>query len=177
MNKMKSRVITTVFGCIITLNLTAQVTSPIIIGKEGHRSTYQQNGRNLTQKELAVVLKSNTFSVKEYKKCAARSNTGVVFVLAGMISSGAGVVCSGLSLISRLDDNNDKASDYLTYSGITLLSGLGLITIGAVIGGSSVSHLKKSINNYNGSLKNGRIENTKIYFVLNKNGVGVQLRF
>jgi hypothetical protein len=174
---MKSMILSAVLSTLFALNLSGQNQGPIIMGKEGKKTTYQQNGKYLNHKELAAILKTNPESVKEYNKNAALSSTGVVFLITGFFSSCAGVVYSGLSLIAHYDDNKDKASKYLTNSEITLLSGLGLMTIGIAFGGTSQSHFKKSINNYNGSLKTGRIENSQIYIGLSGSGIGIRLRF
>ena len=163
-----------VLSALLTLNLTGQNQGSIIIGK-GHN--YQQNGKYLDHKELAAILRTNPESVKEYNKNAALSSTGIVFILTGIFSVSTGVVYSGLSLIAHQDNNKDKASKYLTNSEITLLSGLGLMAVGIVFGTTSGSHLKKSINNYNGSLKTGRIENSQIYIGLSGSSIGIRLRF
>ncbi|MCX6328381.1 MAG: hypothetical protein NTZ85_02545 [Bacteroidia bacterium] len=174
---MKSIILTAVLSTMISMNLTAQNQWPIFIGKEGSKTTYQQNGKYLTQKELAEVLKSNTESIKEYNKSAILDKTAGVFIIPGFISSCAGVVYSGLALIAYIDSNNDKASKYRTNAGITLISGVGLIIIGGTFVRSSGSHLTKSINNYNNTLKTGRTGNVIIYFGFTGEGVGVRLRF
>jgi hypothetical protein len=174
---MKSIILTAVLSGMIAMNVTAQNQLPIIIGKKGIEITFQQNGKYLTHRELAEVLKSNAESIKEYKKSATLYKPARVFWLAGLYSSSAGVVCSGLSLIAYIRKHNDDAIKYRNYAGITLLSGLGLITLGITLDIPSVSHLKKSVNNYNNTLKTGRIENGIIYFGFTGEGVGVRLRF
>jgi hypothetical protein len=171
---MKTMILSAVLSALLTLNLIGQNQGSIIMGKDHN---YQQNGKYLNHKELAAILKANPESVKEYNKSATLSSTAIVFLLTGISSCSAGVVYSGLSLIAHRDDNKDTASKYLTNSEITLLSGLGLMTIGIAFAGTSGSHLKKSIDNYNGSLKTGRIENSQIYIGLTGSGIGIRLRF
>lgn len=125
---MKSIILVAVLSAMNAMNLTAQNQWPIFIGKEGSKTTYQQNGKYLTQKELAKVLKSNAESNKEYNISATLDKTAGVFIISGIISSGAGLAYTGLSLIAYMDSNNDKVSKYRTNAGITLLSGLGLIS-------------------------------------------------
>jgi uncharacterized protein len=159
------------------LNRTALPSGSIIVREEGKYQTYQQNGRYFTHKQLSTILKANPGSVKEYNKSEALSKTGVVFLLTGVVSSGTGIVYSGLSLIAHMAGNNDNASRYFSNSKITLLSGLGLMTVGFAFGGSSVHHLKKSINNYNDSLKTVRVENSQVFFGMTGSGIGIRLKF
>jgi hypothetical protein len=174
---MKSMILSAVLSAMIALNLSAQNQLPNFIVYDGHKSTYQQNGKYLTQEELAEVLKSNMESVKEYNKREALSKTGAAFFILGFLSSSGAVLSTTSALKAHIDGNNDKASKIINGAEIALWGGLGLITISAVIGGTSKSHLRKSINNYNNSLKTGKIENGKIYFGFSGNGIGVRLRF
>jgi hypothetical protein len=174
---MKSIFLTAVLSAWIALNLAGQNQGPIIMGKEGKNTTYQQNGKYLHHKELAGLLRSNSGSAKEYNKSAALSTTGGVFLLTGIASTATGVVYSGLSLIAHLDNNNDKVTRYLTNADITLLSGLVLMTLGFDFVIKSVKHLNKSVYYYNSTLKNGRIENSQIYIGLTGSGIGIRLRF
>jgi hypothetical protein len=153
---MKSIILTAVLSAMIAMSLTAQNQWPILIGKEGTKTTYLQNGN--------------------YHTFALKGNNGEVFFAAGIITTGVGVVYSGLALIAHLDNNTDKTSKYLTNAKITLLSGLGLMTIGITFGVISHSHQKKSVNNYN-TPKPGRTENVIISIGFTGEGAGVRLRF
>jgi hypothetical protein len=174
---MKSFFTSVLIITLVTVNLRLQGQGSIIIGKVGKRTTYSQNGKILNHQELGEILKINPASVKEYKKCEAFSTTGAVFVLTGLVSTCTGVVFTGLSIVASINDNHDESSRYLTSAGITLLSGLGLITVGAVVGSRSTYHKKNSVNDYNNSLKTGRIENTSVFVGFTGNGVGVRVRF
>jgi hypothetical protein len=163
---------------MIAMNLTAQNQLPNLIIDEGHKTTtYQQNGKYLTKKELAEILKSNAESVKQYNKSVTLSNIGGVFTAIGISFCIGGVIATTSSLKAHLDGNNDKASKIMTNAEIGLWSGLGFIIIGTTLGATSVTLKKKSINNYNNTLKSGRIENGTIYFGFTGEGVGIRLRF
>ena len=174
---MKSMIISSVLSAMLILNLAGQNQGPITMGKQGRALTFQQNGKYLTFKELGDVLKSNTESLRAYKKTETLDKTGGMFLMTGIISSSAGVVYSGLSLIARLDNNNDKAYKYLSNAGIIFLSGLGLIIMGNTILDRKEEHMRKTINNYNNTLKTGRTENVIIYIGFMGEGVGARLRF
>jgi hypothetical protein len=45
---MKSIILATTLSAIILMNLTAQNQWPILIVKEGHKNTYQQNGKYIS---------------------------------------------------------------------------------------------------------------------------------
>jgi hypothetical protein len=172
---MKAIILIVVLSAIIAMNLTAQNQLPILVGKKEGRTTYQQNGKYLTKKELSEVLNSNTESIKEYNESASMKITAGIFIVPGIISLCTGVVYASLSRIAIVSDNRDLASKYQTTGIITLLSGLGLTIIGCTIAAKSEAHITKSINNY--TLKTGRIENGIIYFGFTGEGVGVRLRF
>ncbi len=174
---MKSIILTTALSVIIVMNLTAQNQIPILMGKEGHKTTYQQNGKYLSRKELAEVLKSNKESLQEYRKSATKDKTAGLFIIPGLITGGGGLVFSGLALGARIDNNHDQETKYMLAGSISFLSSLGLLIIGGTIAGSADKHLARSINNYNNSLNTGRTGNVTICFGFTPEGIGVRLRF
>ena len=144
---MKSMIITVVLSAWISLNLTGQSQGPIIKIKEDRKTTYLQNGKYLSQKELAEVLKSNMESVKQYNKREALSNTGAAFLGLGVLSGLGAVISTTSALKAHIDGKDDKASKIITGAEIGLWSSLGMVTLGFVLGVTSESHLRKSINN------------------------------
>jgi hypothetical protein len=174
---MKSLFISVLIVTFFTIALHAQGKGSIIIGKEGKRTTYQQNGKFLNHKELDEILKINPASVKEYKKNASLVTTSTVFLLTGFASTCASVGLAGLSVIASINDNHSQSSQYLTDAGITLLSGICLMTIGVAFGVNSDYHKKKSVDDYNNSLKTGRIEKASVFVGFTGKGVGVKVRF
>ena len=174
---MKSIILATILSAIIVMNLTAQNQMPILLGKEGHKTTYYQNGKYLSRKELAEVLKSNKESLQEYRKSAARNATAGMFVIPGFIACSGILVFPALALGAQINDNDDNVPKYLLAGSLSLLSSICLFTVGGKIGGSAEKHLTRSINNYNNSLNAGKPGNVTICFGFNRQGVGVWLRF
>jgi hypothetical protein len=174
---MKSIILATALSAFFVMNLTAQNQWPILLGKEGHKTTYYQNGKYLSRKELAEVLKFNKESLQEYRKSASRNVTAGVFIIPGMIAGGGGLVFSGLALGARIDDNHDKETKYMLTGSLSMLSSLGLLIVGGTIAGSGERHLVRSINNYNNSQNPGRTGDVTICFGFTREGVGVRLRF
>jgi hypothetical protein len=180
---MKPYIIGTLICVIITLNLTAQIPAQINIGKENKKTTYQQNGKCLTQEELAEVLKCYPASDREYQVSSAIDKIGMAFVVPGVVLGGIG----GLLNVSHVlrfmgdmayyGDDPDQASKYRKYANITALSGVGLIAAGCTFHFISISLQKKSVRIYNGINPAGKIENGKLYFGFTRSGFGVQLRF
>lgn len=174
---MKSFFISVLIGTVITMNLFSQNQGQITIRKEGRKTTYEKNGKLLNNMELAAALKLNDASRKEFRKSEALSTTGAVFVITGFVSTCTAVVFSGLSIITAINDNHDKSSQYLADAGIILLSGLGLMTVGCVFGVSSVHHKTTSINNFNNGLNTGRRDKATIIVGLTGKGVGMRIKF
>jgi hypothetical protein len=174
---MKSIILATALSAIIVMNLTAQNQQPILLGEEGHKTTYQQNGKYLSRKELAEVLKSNKESLPEYKKSAAKNASAGVFIIPGLIVGGGGLVYSGKALIELIIKNDENLNRDRNIVELSLLSSLGLLIIGGTIAGSGERHLARSINNYNNSLNTGRAGNVTVCFGFTREGVGVRLKF
>jgi hypothetical protein len=176
-DNMKSIIIAFVLSAITAGNLSAQNQFPVYIGKEGNKTTYQQNGKYLTKKELAEALKSNAESINDYNESSVLGLTAGLFIIPGIISTCTGVVYACLSRVAFITGDKDQASKYQINGVITLLSGLGLTVIGGSIAGASNTHLTRSINNYNNTLKTGRAENAVIFVGFTGEGLGVRLRF
>jgi hypothetical protein len=176
-NMIKQVILVTALLAMIVMNLTAQNQWPILLGKDDHKTTYQQNGKNLSRNELAVTLKSNKESLQEYRKSAAREVSAGFFIIPGLIAGGGGLVFSGLAVGALFDNNHDREREYGLATGLSLFSCIGLLTIGGKIAGSGEKHLVRSINNYNNSLNTGRTGNVTICFGFTREGVGIRLRF
>jgi len=174
---MKSVNLIVILFTIIGMNLSAQDHLPGPIVEEAHKTSYQQDGKYLTKRELAEILRSNSASEKEYNKSAKLSKIGGTGTALGIIFLVEGMTATRFSLKAHLDGNDSKASRIMTNSDIALISGLSLLTIGITFGGISVHHLKKSINSYNGTQKQSKIENGIFFFGITGEGVGVGLRF
>ena len=180
---MKPGIVTTILCVVISLNLTAQNPGQIIIRKENKKTTYQQNGKYLSQEELAEVLKSYPASAREYQVSSSLEKIGEGIAIPGVLMTGLGGIFSVSKIlgimgdIAYFSDNPDKGDKYRRYAGITALSGIGLVAVGFTFHLVSISVQKKSVSIYNGINPAGRIENVKIYVGFTREGVGVRLRF
>ena len=180
---MKSGIIAVIFCGMITLNITAQNPGQIIIGKENKKTTYQQNGKYLTQEELAEVLKSYPATAREYQVSSSLENIGMAFAIPGVLMTGVGgifgvsKVLGIMGEIAYFNDNPEKSNRYHKYADITAISGLGMMIVGCTFHFMSISVQKRSVSIYNGINPAGRIENIKIYFSFTGNGAGVRLKF
>lgn len=180
---MKSGIIATILCVIITLNIRAQIPGQIIIGKEFKKTTYQQNGKYLSQEELAEVLKSYPASAREYQISSSIDKVVMVFVIPGILLGGtggllnAGHILRFMGDMAYYGDDPVQASKYRKYADIAVLSGIGLVAVGCTFHFISISLQKKSVSLYNGISPTGKIKNIKIYFGLSGDGVGMRLRF
>ena len=180
---MKPGIVTTILCVVISLNLTAQNPGQIIIGKEYKKTTYQQNGKYLTQEELAEVLKSYPGSAREYQVSSSIGKIGMAFVAPGILLTGTGGIFNVSHVLRFMGDmayygdDPDLASKYRKYANIALLSGIGLIAAGCTFHLISISVQKKSVSLYNGINPTGKIKNLKLSFGSTGTVIGVKLRF
>jgi hypothetical protein len=180
---MKSCILIVILCFLVSLTLTAQNQGPIIISREGIKTTYLQNGIFLTQEELAEVLQSNPVSAREYQISSSIDKIGMVFVVPGLLLTGMGGIFNVSHVLGFMGDmayfggDTDQAHKFRRYANIAALSGIGLIAAGCTFHFISISVQKKSVRMYNGINPAGRIENGKLYFGFTGNGVGVQFRF
>ena len=114
---MKPGIVTTILCVVISLNLTAQNPGQIIIGKEYKKTTYQQNGKYLTQEELAEVLKSYPGSAREYQVSSSIGKIGMAFVAPGILLGGTG----GLFNVSYA--THSEWTVLITYLGSAAIAG------------------------------------------------------
>jgi hypothetical protein len=176
---MKSFIITALLINIICLNLVAQITDSIIVGKIGVSKTYRQNGQFLTHDQLSVVLKSKPESAIEYNKSESNGTIGAAFIAPVLLAGALDRICSWILVPALTDfsENDNNVSKYHHIENIAAISAIGLLAIGIPFIISSNSHLKKSIIRYNGIDKTARMNNISINIGFIGEGVGVRLRF
>jgi hypothetical protein len=171
---MRSFIISTLFLSIISFNLFAQITDPIIVARNGINKAYLQNGEYLTHDQLIEVLKSKPESEEEYNWSEAQGKVFGVLSLPAVIFVAVDRIFNWVWLPVGNEGKSDRSRQIETTIGLSVL---GLAAIGVPFIISSNAHLKKSIHNYNNALIPGKTEGININIGLMGNGVGVQLRF
>jgi hypothetical protein len=172
---MKTLIFSVIFIFGFMIQIFAQ--SNQLITREGKR--YYQNNRELTAEDIKRELTSLPDAADEYQK--ARSN-----MTAGMIFLGSGVTFALIGSIMNLsnttkDANNVKNGSTETSDnsgGLTMaLIGLGatVVSLPFLISGSS--HMKKSVNLYNGYKSNSLHYKTKLELNATASSVGLRLKF
>jgi hypothetical protein len=101
---MRSLIITTLFLSVISFNLFAQITEPIIVVKNGIKKTYLQNGEYLNHDQLLGVLKSKPESESE---CIMSEKQGMVF---GVLPN---TICKVLLIICLLYNLGNELATFI----------------------------------------------------------------
>ena len=134
---------------------------------------YYLNDKQLNNKELKGLLKSNSESAKAYSNSQSYTVGGIVLIVGGATYMIATTVFAKPSTEKHLPgidpDADKKAKNALIGGGITLVGCVGMLL--------SYSQLKKSISIHNSKHTTGFNGNIKLDLGFTRNGFGMVCKF
>ena len=144
------------------LNSFAQNSRDSIEIRNGFGTTFRQNGKLLSEKQLESIVQSNKEASKEMKIAKINYTAGNVF-------SFCGGLCIGWPIGTYL---GGKKPDWnIAFAGV------GLLIVSFPFSINYTLHAKNAANIYNNGLKLTSFNSVNIIYGLTNNGLGITLKF
>ncbi|MCX6237286.1 MAG: hypothetical protein NTY07_06960 [Bacteroidia bacterium] len=172
---MKNLILSMFIILIFVLNAFPQSGDQTITRK---KKIYYQNDKVLTRSQLKTVLANNPASLAAYQKFKTNNRLVNPFLIAGSAVAIAGGIVNLTLHIKQVDDySNMNLHGNYTWGVPVILAGLAADLVGIAFLIPAKKHLKKSITDYNSSIKTVGYEPVQFNLMVNSNGLGVRMRF
>jgi hypothetical protein len=137
------------------------------------------NGSQVKPKQLQKILAANPASYPDYKIYKKNMTIGTTVMMVGTTAVLAGAIMNFAGTVKQANDlNNGEVSsgNNTAALGIMLVgAAIDLVAIPFVLKGNK--HFKKSISEYNSSLKKTSSNPMQLNIVFSSNGLGVRMNF
>jgi hypothetical protein len=150
------------FSLLFTVQLFAQTRVDSIEVKKGFSTTFRQNGRNLTPKQLQEITQSNPEAKKEMQLAQSKN------VVASILGTAGGALI-GWPVGAALGGGEPN----WTLAGV----GAGLVAIGIPFSASYVKHATKAVQLYNGGQMQSSVPKLDVKLGFTGNGLGLNMKF
>ena len=169
---MKKLILSVFMIMVVMLNAYSQTGDKTITLK---KRKYYQNDQVISGSQFKTILANNPASAMEFKKMKTNATIGSVFFGLGTVACIYAIANPPSEMKGSLHGliSDAEMSKHMT----PLYIGAGLIVIGTPFIFSSKKHFKKSISDYNSSLKTVSYEPVQFNLLVNSNGLGVRMVF
>ncbi|MDD4967902.1 MAG: hypothetical protein PHT07_00580 [Paludibacter sp.] len=155
-------------GIFAQINSISNSKDTIQILNNAQGTSYYHAGEKLNNNNLKSLMSKNTKASKEFSRYKELSGGASVLMIGG-----AALMTYGFYKYKKLENTFPAGS----YNSAPLMIGIGAVVVSIPVLIVSKSHLRNSVVIYNNSITNHTDRSLSLHFIVNPNGVGLQMTF